>query len=582
MGTQGARRRLSAVLSADAVGYSRLMSRDDEGALRLLTAQRAALAGRVRQHGGRVVDDVGDNLLAEFPSVVDAVECALEAQRALGERNAGIVEAERMAFRVGVHLGDVLVDGERIYGDGVNIAARLQGLADPGGISISHTVYEQVRSRYAHVCEDRGEQRLKNIDHPVHAYRLHVRRDSEGEPSLTVPGFGGRPALAVLAFENLSGDPEQEYFADGIAEDLITRLSCFGSMPVIARNSSFVYKGKAVAVKQVSNDLGVRYLVEGSVRKVGKRVRISAKLIDATTEHHLWAERYDRELEDIFTVQDEITETIAQAVTPVLVGAERRRVLFKAPASLDAWDCLQRAFVHFFKLTKEGNCEVAALGRRSIELDPRYAPAYSLLAASHLFDVHNQWSDDPVASLAEAMRRAEQGLELDRGNPTCHEALGWACIFLQQNERARAAFERALELNPSFTCAYWGLGVVLYSLGLADDAVAMIEKAIRLSPHEPTKYLFFHNLGLAHFLAGRYEEAAANASRSLVERPEQPATYRLLAASCGHLGRIAEAREALAQLDRLAPDFELETFRALNEVVAEPMVEGWRKAGWDS
>ena len=234
------------------------------------------------------------------------------------------------------------------------------------------------------------------------------------------------------------------------------------------------------------------------------------------------------------------------------------------------------------KVTKEGSREVATLCRRSIEIDPRFAPAYSLLADSHMYGVHNQWTDDPAASLAEGLRLAEQGLLLDDGNPSCHEALGWACILNQQNERARAALERALELNPSFTRAYWGLGVVLYSLGRPDEAVAMIEKAIRLSPHDPTRYLFFHNLGLAHFLAGRYEEAAECAGRSLVERPEQPATYRLLAASCGHLGRIDQAREALAEMERLAPDFSLEAFRALNAVVAEPMVEGWRKAGWES
>jgi adenylate cyclase len=547
MASDSVQRRLAAILSADAVGYSRLMGRDEATTLRTLKAHRDALGGHVRQYGGRVVDDVGDNLLAEFPSVVDAVGCALEAQRALSKRNAELPEEERMPFRIGIHLGDVVAEGERIYGEGVNIAARIEALAEPGGVCISGTVQEQVRSRFGAVCADLGEQSLKNIDHPVRVHRLRLDESpaERNAAELSVPGFGGRPAIAVLALDNLSGDPEQEYFADGIAEDLITQLSCMRRLPVIARNSSFVYKGRAVDVKQVSRELGVRYVVEGSVRKAGDRVRVTAQLIDATTGHHLWAERYDRELTDIFSVQDEITDAIARAVLPAVGRVEGQRLLTRAAESLDAWDCVQRAQWHLRKLTRDDNRQIQTLCRRALELDPRFAPAMSLLAVSHLYDVFNQWSDDPASSLDEALRLAERSVELDDRDSFCFEALGWACTLTQQSERAVREFERALALNPSFTRAYWGLGVALYSLRRPDEAVGMIEKAIRFSPNDPNLHLFLHNLGMAHFVAGRYEEAADCARQAIAQRPEQPASQRLLAASCGHLGRLPEAREAL-------------------------------------
>lgn len=575
-------RRLAAILSADAVGYSRLMTRDEEGTVRTLKAHQDALGGIVRQYGGRVVDDVGDNLLAELPSVIDAVSCAFEAQRAIGERNATRPEPERMAFRVGVHLGDVLVEGDRIYGDGVNIAARLQALSDPGGVCISGTVYEQVRSRYGDLCEDRGEQRLKNIDRPMRTYQMTVSDQSApAGAELSVPGFGGRHALAVLAFDNLSGDPEQEYFGEGIAEDLITRLSVGGRLPVISRNSSFAYKGRSVDAKQVSRELGVRYLVEGSVRRAGNRVRINAQLIDATTGHHIWAERYDRELDDIFALQDELTQTIGSALGLALGGAEQRRLLSRAPESLDAWDCVRRAMWHLSELTAEGNRRANELCRRALERDPRFAEAKAFLAVTLVWDAFHQWTDEAGAALNESLRVAEEAVALDEGSPTCREALGWACMFNQQVERAAAQFERALAVNPSFTRAYWGLGVALYSRGRADDAVGMIEKAIRLSRHDPILYLFEHNLGVAHLLTGRYEQAAECARRSVALNPRTAAAQRLLGACCGHLGRLDEAKQALAEAQRLVPDFSLAAFREGNQVVAAPLIEGWTKAGWD-
>ena len=582
MTTDRGQRKLAAILSADAVGFSRLMGRDDEATLEVLRAHRDLIAGHVRRYGGGVVDDVGDNLLAEFPSVVDAVGCAVEVQEALARRNGELPESGRMAFRVGIHIGDVLVEGDRIYGDGVNIAARLQALAPPGGICVSGTVHEQVRSRWADRCQDLGEQSLKNIEHPVQVFRIQTEGAPSSEEERSVPGFAGRPALAVLAFDNLSRDPEQEYFADGISEDLITLLSCGRLLPVIARNSSFVYKGKAVDVKQVGRELGVRYVVEGSVRRAGDRVRVTAQLIDATTGHHVWAERYDRDLSDIFAVQDEITETIARAIQPAVGGAERRRALAKPVQNLDAWDLYQRALSHMVSQTREGTQEARVLCEKAQEIDPTFAAPAATAALAHVLDIFNQWSDDGKASIAAALRIAERSVALDAQDPSCHGALGWARIFSQQTERAAEAFERAIALNPSFAWGYWGLGAALYSLGRSDDAVGMIEKAIRLSPRDSSLSLMLQNLGMAHFVAGHYTDAADAARRAIALRPDQPAHHRLLAACCGHLGQLDEARVALAEMARLTPDFSVEAFRSLNRVAADVMIEGWRKAGWEA
>jgi TolB-like protein/cytochrome c-type biogenesis protein CcmH/NrfG len=582
-------RRLAAILIADAVGYSRLMAADEVATLDTLKGHVAVMNGLIRQHGGRVVDAVGDNLLAEFPSAVDAVACAVEVQRHLETHNAEMPPERRMLFRIGINLGDLVVEGDRIAGDGVNVAARLEALAEPGGVTVSGTVFDQVEGKLSLEFEDRGEQTVKNVPRPVRVFRVAVSsaeatgegQTPAGATELSVPGFAGKHAIAVLPFDNLSGDVEQEYFADGIVEDLITRLSASRAVPVIARNSTFVYKGKAVDVKKVSEELGVRYVVEGSVRKAGNRVRVTAQLIDATTGHHIWAERYDRELHDIFAIQDEITETIVAAVGPELSKAEMHAALRRPAEQLDAWDCTSRALWHLGRYTREDNEKARLWARRGIELDPNSAGAYALLATSHVYEIIYRWADPPSRAAADGLRAAEKSVALDPENPGPLFILGIVCTLTRQYERAIEVLERAIERGPSSALAYFGLGMALASSGRPEDGIPMFEKATRLSPRDPWMHEFLFNTGAAHFIAERYEQAAEFAKKSLRLRADQPGVYRLLAASYGMLDRAEEAKTALQELLRLLPDFSGDHVRAfLPEAIAERYLKGLRRAGW--
>jgi adenylate cyclase len=624
-------RKLAAILSADVVGYSRLMAEDESATVRTLTDYREEIAMLVRQHRGRVVDSPGDNLLAEFPTATDAVICAVETQGVLKVRNAPLPTDRKMEFRIGLHLGEVRVEGDRLYGDGVNIAARLEGLAEPGGICISGTVHEQVESKLDLGCEDLGEQSVRNIPKPVRAYRVRIdagRAATEvpprrarwtalvaallvvlgvgtwwlwnlyagrgptpaggikallGDEAFTVPGFGSAPAIAVLPFENLSGDPEQEYFADGIAEDLITRLSAAGwGFPVIARNSSFVYKGQAVDVKQVSRELGVRYVVEGSVRKVGNRVRISAQLIDAATGAHVWAETYDRELRDIFAVQDEITQAIVGSINPALREAELARVARKEPRNLDAYDLATRGWWHWFKLAQEENAKARLLFERAIELDPQSSSAFVGLAYTHYGDVAFQWTDTPAESVSEMMRAARRSVELDANDARAQLALSLAYRRARQPDEMIAAAERAVELDPSFALAHAFLGSFLASHGRLEEGLASAEKAIRLSPRDPQLWFYFTQLAVVHFRARRYEDVVEWTRRSIRGNPRFSYNRAILAAAYAHLGRLDEARAEVEELLRVQPGFSLAFARERS--VSDPeyrdhYLDGLRKAG---
>ena len=503
-------RRLAAILAADVVGYSRLIRADEDGTLAALKALRADLIDpKIAEHHGRVVKLMGDGMLAEFASAVEAVRAAVEAQRAVTERNADLPEDKRIAFRIGINLGDVVVDGDDIHGDGVNVAARLEGLAETGGIWVSGRVYDQVRDRIDFPFEDLGEHQVKNIDRPVRVWRwitdgVTAAGTASADEPLPLPD---KPSIAVLAFDNLSGDPDQEYFADGVAEDIITGLSKFRWFFVIARNSSFTYKGKSVDVKQVAEELGVHYVLEGSVRKAGSRVRISAQLIDALTGNHVWAERYDRELADIFDLQDEMTATIVGAIEPELGSAERARAKRKPPDNLDAWDRYQRGLWHFWRYTREDADEAERLFQSAIDLDPGFGPAYAGIAYLLNFHVIYGWTDTPDQTLGQALRAGQLAVSSDDKDPFAHFALGRTQTLQGDFETAIAELEQAIDLNPNLALAYYGLGFALTWSGRAREALPHFHKAIRQSPHDPALWTFETMTGFAHLHLGEYVEA---------------------------------------------------------------------------
>jgi adenylate cyclase len=604
--------KLAAILSADIVGYSRLMAEDEDGTVRRLGAYRTEITNLVGEHRGRVVDFTGDNFLAEFPTATDAVEAAAEIQRVLKARNAAVPAGRAMEFRIGVHLGEVRVEGERLFGDGVNIAARLEGLAEPGGVCISDDVLHQVQRKLELDFDDLGEQAVKNIPDAVHAYRLRERAAEapRSEPRRTrwvlgivgvplllgigswaiwnsrfasVPASAGVPAIAVLPFDNLSGDPDQEYFVDGMTEDLITRLSAADFLQVIARNSSFVYKGRAVDVKQVSRELGVRYVVEGSVRKTGDRVRISAQLIDATTGHHVWASTYDRELRDIFALQDEISQTIAASIRPEVVAFERDRVMRRNPQSLDAYENVLRGWWHFFKFTRDENARARSFFERAVELDPSYAYPFAGIASTHYAEIAFRWSSSPTRSTAELERAAQRCVALDPREATCTVVVGFVHRAAGRLDQAIAAYERAIQLNPSSEVAHYFLGSSLVLTGRPDEAIPSIETAIRLSPHDPMMPAYLSTIGFAHFGAERYDDAVEWAERSVRAGSTTSFAWGLLASSYAHLGRLDDARAALEQLTRQQPDYSMADAKSdlagAVPSLLERYVDGLREAG---
>ncbi|MGH6662672.1 MAG: adenylate/guanylate cyclase domain-containing protein [Rhodospirillales bacterium] len=584
---ENVQRRLTAILYADVAGYSRLTGKDEIGTHRQLSAGLDLISKRVKDAGGRVVHYAGDAVLAEFASVVAAVETAVAIQRALAEQADDVSDDKRLKFRIGVNLGEVIVDRDDIYGDGVNVAARLESLAEPGGICVSGTVFDQVKGKLDVGFQDLGSQKVKNIAEPVRAYRVAlepaaVRPAPGADKDLALPD---KPSIAVLPFVNMSGEADQEFFADGMAEEIITALSHYRWFFVIARNSSFTYKGRAVDVTRVAKELGVRYVLEGSVRKAGARVRVTAQLIDATTGHHIWAERYDRQLDDIFALQDEITDTIVAAIEPELGAVERQRARRKPPNNLDAWDCYQRGLSHLYgDLTGEERGAGKRWLRRACDLDPAFAAAYAELAWIHTIDIVLDSTDDPEASLDEAANVAKKAVALDPRDPSARVALGRVYIFRHAYERAIAEMEAALALNPSFDRGHYGLGMALLYGGRHADSIPHFERAIRLNPRGWRPWTYRQMLARAYFNMGRYEEAAVWSGKA-VQHPHAPfLPFVDATAVLGHLGRLDEARAMLAEVKKRKPDFSADTIR--NTVGrygphsnVDRIIDGLRKAG---
>src|SRR3974390_412279 len=580
-------RRLAAILAADVAGYSRLMGVDEEGTLRQLKTHRKELVDpKITEYRGRIVKTTGDGMLVEFVSVVDAVRCAGDIQRNMVERNAEVPTERRIQFRVGINVGDIISDNDDIYGDGVNVAARLETLADPGGIDVSRTVHDQVRDKLNFSFEDLGEQIVKNIARPIGVHRIDLSADTgpgvvTSTGAVLKPEFASsRPSIAVLPFANMSGDPEQEYFADGISEDIITGLSKLHWFFVIARNSSFVYKGKAVDVKRVARELGVRYVLEGSVRKGGNRVRITAQLIDAVTSNHIWADRYDGDLTDVFALQDEITEKVVAAIEPKLVEAEGIRSQTRSSEELGAWDMVIHANSLFWRLTKAETEAAADILKQAAERYPNYGPAHSILAFVLLISGYLGWSI-LEQQLHKAARLAARAAQLDDSDPWAHLALGFVAFVRRQTNVAAREFRRALELNPNFAAAHGYLGWTLAFDGPSEEATKHLQEAIRMSPHDPQNAIFNTGLAVTHYLTERYAEAVEYSSKTLQQRSAFTAGYRIYVASLARNGQIAEAREALALLKEMHPDLSIAWIEKNVPYTTGPMVkfvEGMRKA----
>jgi adenylate cyclase len=580
-------RRLAAILAADIAGYSALMGADEEATVRDLKAHQAVVLPMIADHGGRVIDTAGDGILAEFASVLGAVKCALAIQKTMSQRNEAVDPTIRMQFRIGINQGDVVVDDARVYGDGVNIAARPEAIADPSGICISEKVYQEVRGRIVLPYEDLGPQQLKNISEPVHVYRVRTQGTTSGalqtRPALALPD---KPSVAVLPFINMSGDPTQDYFTDGITEDVITELSRFSELFVIARNSSFQYKGKSPEIRRVGRELGVQYVLEGSIRRSGDRVRITAQLIDASTAAHRWAERYDRKLEDVFAVQDEIAQTIGAILAAHVNKAEAERVLLKPPATWHAYDYHLRAteaYSNFWLLFKaEGLYEVRQLLQRSLSVDPNYARAYVTLSHTFVTAYIHKFDGDHLnpTALERAYQLAQNGVRLDPQLPIAQVTLAWLRTYKREYDAALAGMQKASSLNPNFLD--WRYGQILIVTGEPERAVDKLLDNMRLDPFYSPLTSFW--LAAAYYLLRRYSDALPLLIDSAARAPNWRAARIWLAATYGQLNRPGEARAQAAEARRISPN--LNVMALVGYLLPlkrngdlENYLEGVRKAG---
>jgi adenylate cyclase len=578
-------RKLAAILAADVVGYSRLMASDEAGTLAALKRHRQTVfEPTVAAHQGRIVKLIGDGTIVEFASVVDAVNCALSVQRSGDSLPDKSLRQPKIVLRIGINLGDVIIEGDDIYGDGVNIAARLEPVAEPGGICISSIVNESIGNRIDVRFEDGGQINVKNIDRPIRIWRWHPDADATATNGRRPNTGNPQPhaAIAVLPFTNMSGDPEQEYFSDGISEDIITDLSKIAGLMVIARNSSFAYKGRSVDVRTVGRELGVQSILEGSIRRAGNRVRITAQLIDATSGGHLWGDRYDRDLTDIFEVQDDVTRRIVDALKVTLSPEEKERLAETKTSNLAAYDCLLRG--REFMLGNERNRktfeQAIAYFKKALEHDPNYSQAYACLGFAHIFDYQNRWTDAPDSSLLLAKQYARQALEKDPNEPLARCVSAMTASLEKDLNRARSEIELALSLNPNFALAYNLRGSNRIYSGQPLEAIPEIEHGMRLDPALSSQFLHF--LGMAYLLAGKYETAAALLRQRIVLVPRTDFSRVLLASALGHLGEFEEARRVWGELKDINPNYAFaehvgrQPFRRKQDV--ERIADGLRKA----
>jgi adenylate cyclase len=578
-------RRLAAIVSADVVGYSRLIGADEAGTLAALRAHRKELIDpMIDDHGGRIVKTMGDGLLLEFPSVVNATQCAVEIQHRMAGRNKAIDEARRLTFRIGINLGDIVIEGEDIHGDGVNVAARLQEASEPGGLTLSGVAHESLGNLVDTHFEDGGRQEFKNIVRPVQVWRWSPTTQALSEAVAEAPALPDKPSIAVLPFENMSRDPEQDHFADGIAEDVITALSRFGSLFVIARTSSFTYKDTATNVAQIARELGVRYIVEGSVRKAGNKVRITAQLVDATNGNHLWAERYDSHLSDVFELQDKITERIVVEVEPEISAHERELARRRPPENLDAWELVQQGLSHFYGTNISDQAEAIDYFEKAVSTDPEFALAHAQLSLALCVGVTSGYVEDHKNAITRARAAVEKAFSLDANEPMAHYARGRTHILAGETEPAIAEMQSAISINPNFAAAHYGLGYAhYYSAGHDELALPHFDDALRLSPRDPMRWATVMNKGSILRILGRHEEAISHCRQACQYLNSGYLAHMHLAAALAAADRIDEAKLAIEKAVSLNPELSVDyisgRFVNLHQSVTKGLVESLIKAG---